>query len=93
MKNDNVQIILNMSVWESIEELEHYTFKTFQSHFLKRRREWFINYGKVSTALWWVEEVYTPTLEEGVANLAYLQENGPTKNVFDLRHQYAKPEL
>ena len=32
------QIIINVSVWESTETLEHYMYKTFHSEFLKRRK-------------------------------------------------------
>ena len=32
---DDEQIIVNVSVWENIETLEHYMYKTFHSEFLK----------------------------------------------------------
>src|SRR5690606_27354126 len=33
---NNVQVIINFSVWENIESLEHYTYKTVHSDFLRR---------------------------------------------------------
>jgi hypothetical protein len=59
------QIIINMSVWENISTLENYVFKTFHSDFLRRRKEWFVKYGKVSSALWWLPSLQYPSIEEG----------------------------
>ncbi|MEN9704109.1 MAG: hypothetical protein RLZZ209_1537 [Bacteroidota bacterium] len=42
---DDEQVIINVSVWQSIETLENFMYKTFHSEFLKRRKEWFVAYG------------------------------------------------
>ena len=55
------QVIINISVWQSVEDLEYYVYKTFHTDFLKRRREWFQTYGKVSTAMWWIPQGEFPT--------------------------------
>lgn len=83
------QIIINVSVWKSIEALEQYVFKTFHADFLKRRREWFQAYGKVYTALWWVPEGVVPTMQEAVNKLDYLQKNGPSEFAFDFKNKFA----
>jgi hypothetical protein len=36
---DDEQIIINVSVWESIETLENYMYNTFHAEFLRRRKE------------------------------------------------------
>ena len=87
------QIIINVSVWKSIESLENYMYKTFHSEFLRRRKEWFLKFGKASTAMWWVPEGHIPTLDEAVEKLDYLQQNGPSQLVFDLRNKFSEPEL
>ena len=46
------RIIINVSVWESIETLENCMYRTFHSDFLKRRKEWFSAYGTAHTAMW-----------------------------------------
>lgn len=85
------QIIINVSVWKSIETLEHYMYKTFHSEFLRRRKEWFHKFGKAHTAMWWIPKGQIPTMEEAVEKLDYLQKNGPSELVFDLRNKYPMP--
>jgi Domain of unknown function (DUF3291) len=47
------QVIINLSVWKSIVQIEYFMYKTFHSEFLKRRAKWFYRFGKVYTAMWW----------------------------------------
>jgi hypothetical protein len=84
----DVRIIINISVWQNIETLEKFIFKTFHAEFLRRRKEWFQNFGKASTALWWIIKGNFPTVEEAVGKLEYLQKNGPSELVFDFRNKY-----
>jgi Domain of unknown function (DUF3291) len=88
--NDD-QIIINVSVWENIETLETFVYKTFHTGFLKRRKEWFQNFGKVYTAMWWIPAHEFPTVEEAVAKLDYLQKNGASEMVFDFRTKFPPP--
>jgi len=88
---NDVQIIINISVWKNVETLGNYVFKTVHSDFLKRRKEWFRNYGKVSTGMWWIPEGEYPTVEEAVEKLAELQKNGASSSVFNFKNTYSKP--
>ena len=90
---DDEQVIINVSVWETIELLEHFIFKTFHTDFLKRRKEWFQSYGKVYTAMWWVPQGAFPTVKEAVEKLDYLQEHGPSELVFNFRKKFPKPTV
>lgn len=85
------QIIINISVWKSIEALENFMYKTFHSNFLKRRKEWFQAFGKVSTAMWWIPKGQVPTIEEAVEKLDYLQKNGSSELVFDFKNKFPVP--
>ena len=85
------QIIVNYSIWDSIETLEHYMYKTFHSEFLKRRKEWFQTFGQVSTAMWWVKKREIPNNTEAMEKLDYLQKNGASEIVFNFRQKYPKP--
>ena len=87
------QVIINVSVWESIENLENFVYKTFHTDFLKRRREWFQTFGKAYTAMWWIPEGEFPTLENAVEQLDFLQKNGASQTVFDFRKKFEKPNL
>lgn len=88
---DDEQVIINVSVWQSIETLENFMYKTFHSEFLKRRKEWFVAYGTAHTAMWWVPAEHTPTLQEAVDKLDYLQKNGASADSFDFRNKFSAP--
>ena len=86
-------IIINVSVWKSIETLENFMYRTFHSDFLKRRKEWFLTYGSAHTAMWWIPEGHIPTMQEAVDKLSFLQTNGPSPNSFDFRHKFHAPSV
>ena len=85
------QVIINISVWENIESLENYVFKTLHADFLRRRKEWFQKFGKVTTAMWWIREGEFPSVEEAVDKLARLQQEGPTSSIFDFKSKFPPP--
>jgi hypothetical protein len=88
---DDEQVIINISVWESVEALEKFTFKTFHTDFLKRRKEWFQQLGKAYFAMWWIPKGQYPTMEEAIAKLDFLQQNGASEQVFTFREKFDKP--
>ncbi|CAL2095078.1 conserved protein of unknown function [Tenacibaculum sp. 190524A02b] len=87
------QVIINISVWETVEALENFTYKTFHTDFLKRRKEWFQKYGKAHYALWWIKEGEFPTVEEAIEKLDYFQKNGASEKAFDFRKRFSKPKI
>ena len=88
---DDVQIIINISVWKDIESLENFMYKSFHSDFLRRRKEWFKTFGKVSTAMWWIPNGKFPSMQEAVEKLDYLQKNGSSELVFHFKNKFDKP--
>jgi len=86
------QVIINVSVWQTLVALENFVHRTFHSDFLKRRKEWFQTYGKVHTAMWWIPKEQVPTIEDSVEKLAYLQKNGSSDIVFDFRNKFPPPK-
>jgi Domain of unknown function (DUF3291) len=85
------QVIINISVWESIEALENFMYKTLHSDFLKRRKDWFQKFGKAYFAMWWIPEGHYPNIQEAVDKLDYLQKNGASNLVFDFKNKYPMP--
>lgn len=88
---DDDRLIVNMSLWESVEALRAFTF-TDAEHLaaLRRRREWFSRL-KVSLALWWLPAGTLPTLEDAEQRLATVAEVGPTEEAFTLTTTFAPP--
>ena len=86
------QIIINISVWEDVDSLEQFTYKTFHTDFLKRRKEWFMKYGQAHFALWWIKENQFPTIDEAVKRLEHYQKNGPSEHAFNFKQRYNQPK-
>ena len=84
-------IIPNMSVWESIEALGEFVYRSGHTPFLRRRREWFERYGSAYLALWWVPAGHIPTLDEALDRLDVIERDGPTPYAFTFRHAYPAP--
>ncbi len=79
---EDEMIVVNMSVWASLEELQEFTYKTVHSYFIRSRKRWFHELGHPHTVLWWVKDGEIPELKEGFAKLALLEKFGPTKDGF-----------
>lgn len=58
-------IIVNMSVWESVESLREYAYKSAHSKVMRDRKRWFEKFEGPYYALWWVPVGHIPTTEEG----------------------------
>ena len=85
------QVIINVSVWETKETFENFVYKTFHSDFLRKRKEWFLQFGKAHTAMWWIRAGQVPTIEEAVNRLDFLQKNGASEFAFDFKNFVSMP--
>ena len=78
---DDPAILPNLTLWENVEALERFVFKTVHSRFFDRRETWF-SQPDPTLVMWWVPAGYRPTLEEGVARLEHLKTHGPSDFAF-----------
>lgn len=85
---DDDRIIVNMSVWESIEDLSEYAYKSAHAVVMKDRSKWFEKFGKPSMVLWYIDEEHTPTVKEARERLEFLQENGASEYAFDFKSRF-----
>lgn len=86
---DDEQIIVNMSVWENVESLRHYVYRSAHTDFLRRRKEWFDKMDELIVVLWWVPAGHTPTVAEAKARLLHLREHGDTVHAFGFKNVIA----
>ncbi len=82
---DDEQTIINISVWKDIESLKDFVYNSHHVSFVRRRKEWFAQFGKAYNCMWWIPEGQLPTLENATERLDYLQQNGPSEYAFDFR--------
>jgi hypothetical protein len=76
------RLLLNMSVWESVEALRSFVFQTTHVELLRQRREWFEQFAGVYAALWWIPTGHKPGIDEAKKRLAWLDDRGPTEFAF-----------
>lgn len=88
---DDELVITNMSVWESVQALGNYAYRSGHVAFLRRKREWFDSYGSVHLVLWWVPAGARPTVDEALERLASLEADGPSATAFTFRSPVAPP--
>jgi hypothetical protein len=84
-------VIVNLTVWESVEALRLFAFKTTHLDYLRRRREWFVPYGDLYAVSWWISVDHRPTVEEARDRLDRLRADGPTAEAFTLRAPFPMP--
>ncbi|MBQ4822755.1 DUF3291 domain-containing protein [Aquimarina sp. MMG016] len=86
-------LIINMSVWENIDTLFDFTYKTAHVEILKRKKEWFHNMKKMHMAFWYVEKDHHPTPEEAKERLQYIRDYGETPYAFTFKSRFTTDEL
>ena len=84
---DDDRLIVNMSVWESLEALRAFVYTSGHTDVMRRRREWFHKLDSYM-ALWWVPEGHVPTVAEAEERLHMLETLGPTPAAFTFRRHF-----
>lgn len=84
-------ILVNLSVWTSLEALGDYVYRSEHTAYLRRRAEWFERMSEAMVVLWWVPAGHVPTTDEAVAKLEHLRAHGPTPEAFTFRRPFAAP--
>ncbi|WP_394296615.1 DUF3291 domain-containing protein [Nocardiopsis halotolerans] len=84
-------LLINYSVWEDVESLWNFTYRSEHLELLRGRREWFEHLREAYLALWWVPSGTIPSVEEAGRRLDLLRANGPTPEAFTLRTSFPPP--
>jgi hypothetical protein len=85
-------IIINMSVWESVEDLAAYVYGDTHRALLRRRREWFELMKDAYAALWWIPRGHIPTPAEAEDRVRRLRAHGPAPDAFTLKVHFPPPD-
>jgi hypothetical protein len=84
-------ILINMSVWESVEALAAYVYGDAHLAVLRRRREWYERMRDAYAALWWIPRGHIPTVTEAEDRVRHVRAHGPTPYAFSLRQHFPPP--
>jgi Domain of unknown function (DUF3291) len=90
---DDDRMLINMSVWASLDALADFVMRTEHRDYLRRRREWFERIEQPFVALWWVPAGHLPTPAEAKERVDHLAEHGPTPHAFSFRQAFPPPGL
>ena len=88
---DDPFIIVNMSVWESIEALRNFAYKSDHARVFRDRAKWFERMANRTTELWWIPAGHLPTVAEGRERLRHYQSNGATPYSFWFTQPFPQP--
>ena len=89
---DDDELLVNISVWESVEALRAFVFETRHLEVFQRRKEWFHRIAEAHLALWWIPMGHIPTVADAEKRITYLRMNGPTPYAFTLADPFPAAE-
>ncbi|MBC7869517.1 MAG: DUF3291 domain-containing protein [Chitinophagaceae bacterium] len=90
---DDEMLIINLSVWESIEALHQYAYYSDHAEMYRRRRDWFEKIEMPSVVMWWIPAGHIPTLAEAKERYDLLHQLGPTPQAFTFKQRFSTAEL
>lgn len=88
---DDSSLIVNISVWESVEDLKNFVYYSGHIEVFIKRAKWFEKMKTAHMALWWIEAGKNPTAEEARNKLLELDRNGDTDSSFSFKKIVEKP--
>ena len=81
----------NLTVWEDLESLWNFVYKTDHVAYLRRRAEWFRHSDKPLTVAWWTPAGTLPTIHEACRRLEHFQDHGASDIGFGLGRTIPDP--
>jgi hypothetical protein len=86
------QILFNLSVWQTIEDLQRFVYQSGHVDVLRRRHEWFEKFDGPYLALWWIPDTHLPSVDEAKQRLEHITAHGPTPFAFTLKDAFPPNE-
>jgi heme-degrading monooxygenase HmoA len=85
-------VLVNMSVWESLEALGVFVYSGEHREVMRRRRQWFDKLAEAYLVLWWVPAGVVPTVVDAKNRLETLRRRGPSLEAFTFRSPFSSPD-
>jgi hypothetical protein len=88
---DDDMLLINMSVWQSIEALGDFVYRSAHRDVMRQRAQWF---EKMDTymVLWWIPAATVPSVADAKERLDMLRRDGPTPGAFTFRSPFPAPD-
>jgi hypothetical protein len=88
---DDPLVIVNLTVWDSADDLFAFTYRSNHRSVFARRFEWFEHWQGPSIALWWQPTETIPTIEDAFRRLQLLADHGPSAEAFTFKQRFPPP--
>ena len=85
------EMLVNLTLWNNIESLHNYVYRSGHVEIMKRRKEWFEMMREFYMVLWLVPAGTIPTMDEAEQKLAQLRHRGPSSDAFTFKQPFATP--
>ncbi len=85
------QIIINMSVWETLNDLKAFVYQSEHLKIMQKRRSWFERMSTPNLVLWWLPRGVIPTIEDARSKLKDLSKHGETPRAFTFAKPFSSP--
>lgn len=85
--------LLNVSIWESVDNLRDFTHDSKHEELLARRAEWFVQSERHTYVLFWMPAGILLTEREIQSRLTYLQRHGPTPYAFNFERPFTVQDM
>ena len=89
---DDDLMAINMSVWESLEALQQFVYRSAHVGTLREKQQWFEPLPGPILALWWIPAGQLPTVREALERLDHLARHGPSPHAFTFRTPFPAPD-
>jgi Domain of unknown function (DUF3291) len=86
------RMAINMSVWESLEALQQFVYRSAHVGPLRDRKQWFEPIEGPILVLWWIPAGHVPTVAEALTRLEHLKQHGPSPDAFTFRMPFPPPD-
>lgn len=85
-------VLVNMSVWETLDDLKNYVFQSRHLELMKAKKKWFNKMQDMHLALWWIPAGHIPDVQEGAGKLRLIRQEGPTAAAFSFAQSFDTPD-
>ena len=84
---DDPLVIVNLTVWQSLDALKAFAYRGVHRQFFRRRAEWFVA-GSTRTALWWLPASVVPSTDDAKRRLDFIDAVGVSPYAFEMGQQH-----
>ncbi|MBV8212062.1 MAG: DUF3291 domain-containing protein [Verrucomicrobia bacterium] len=88
---DDDTILINMSVWETVEALKAFVYRTHHADVMRQREQWFERLDTYFIVLWWIPAGTIPTVLEAKLRLDHLRHHGESADAFSFKKVFSPP--